>query len=142
MRERAIMHIDKAVALALEDKLYGTLTEYIRHSHGLLEERIALIDPSAVEIVKALYATYRVGWSTLSGKIRNRYTATNLTEREREVAKLTAIGFKVSAATPTLPETEYVSPKSPTEPTPYDGVPVTPGKINSQNYRSYFERKY
>ena len=41
------------------------------------------------------------------------------------------------AATPTLPETEYVSPKSPTAPTPYDGVPVTPGKISSSNYRSY-----
>ncbi|MBQ7343728.1 MAG: hypothetical protein IJW53_03065 [Clostridia bacterium] len=44
---------------------------------------------------------------------------------------------KVEAATPTLPETEYVSPKSPTEPTPYDGVPVTPGKISASNYRSY-----
>ncbi len=43
-----------------------------------------------------------------------------------------------SAATiPTLPETEYVSPTSPTVPTPYDGVPVTPGKINSSNYRTY-----
>ncbi|MBO7296334.1 MAG: hypothetical protein J6V39_03655, partial [Clostridia bacterium] len=43
-----------------------------------------------------------------------------------------------SAATiPTLPETEYVSPTTPTAPTPYDGVPVTPGKISSSNYRSY-----
>ena len=94
MKEQALAHIDKAVALALKDKLYGTLTEYVRHFHGLLEERIALVDPSAVEVIKALYATYSVGWSTLSGKIRNRYIATNLTEREREVAKLTAFGFK------------------------------------------------
>ena len=41
------------------------------------------------------------------------------------------------AATPTLPETEYVSPKSPSTPEPYDGVPVTPKQINSANYRSY-----
>lgn len=94
MRERAIAHIDRAVSLALKDKLYGTLTEYVRHFHGLLEERIALVDPDAVDVIKALYATYSVGWSTLSGKIRNRYIATNLTEREREVAKLTAFGFK------------------------------------------------
>ena len=66
----------------------------MRHFHGLLEERIALVDPDAVDVIKALYATYSVGWSTLSGKIRNRYIATNLTEREREVAKLTAFGFK------------------------------------------------
>jgi DNA-binding NarL/FixJ family response regulator len=94
MRERALLHIDKAVSLALKDKLYGTLTEYVRHFDGLLEERIALVDPTAVDVIKALYATYSVGWSTLSGKIRNRYIATNLTEREREVAKLTAFGFK------------------------------------------------
>ena len=41
------------------------------------------------------------------------------------------------AETPTLPETEYVSPKSPSAPEPYDGVPVTPKQISSSNYRSY-----
>lgn len=94
MKEQAIAHIDKAVAMALKDKLYGTLTEYVRHFHGLLEDRIALVDPSALEIIRALYASYSIGWSALSGKIRNRFIATNLTEREREVAKLTAFGFK------------------------------------------------
>ena len=94
MKEQAIAHIDKAVAMALKDKLYGTLTEYVRHFNGLLEDRIALVDPSALEIIRALYASYSIGWSALSGKIRNRFIATNLTEREREVAKLTAFGFK------------------------------------------------
>ena len=42
-----------------------------------------------------------------------------------------------AAEIPTLPATEYVSPTSPTQPVPYDGVPVTPGKINSSNYRTY-----
>ena len=42
-----------------------------------------------------------------------------------------------ASAAAILPETEYVSPKSPTAPTPYDGVPVTPGKISSSNYRFY-----
>ena len=41
------------------------------------------------------------------------------------------------AAAPTLPETEHVSPKSPSTPEPYDGVPVAPKKISSSNYRSY-----
>ena len=42
-----------------------------------------------------------------------------------------------AAEVPTLPATEYVSPTSPTQPVPYDGVPVTPGKISSSNYRTY-----
>ena len=90
---KAIKHIDRAVALALSDGLYGILTEYVRHFDGLLEERIVLQDPLAVQIVRELYRTYSVGWSRLSGAIRNRTIATNLTAREREVAKLVAFGF-------------------------------------------------
>ncbi len=93
-KDKAIAHIDKAVALALPDRLYGVLTEYIRHFAGLLEERIALVDTYALEAVKALYGVYSVGWARLSGQVRSRYIATNLTPREHEIAKLTAFGFK------------------------------------------------
>lgn len=92
-REHAIVHMDKAIALALADRLYGVLVEYVRHFDGLLEERIALVDPSAVENIKALYGVYSVGWSKLSGAVRHRNIAANLTAREREVAKLVTFGF-------------------------------------------------
>jgi LuxR family maltose regulon positive regulatory protein len=92
-REKAIKHIDKALALALPDKLYGILTEYIRHFDGLFDERIALVSTEALEVVKEMYKTYSVGWAKLSGAVRNRNLATNLTAREREVAKLAAFGF-------------------------------------------------
>ncbi len=92
-RELAIMHIDKAIALIIPDGLYGILVEYIRHFDGLLEERLALADENAVIIAKELYRTYSVGWARLSGTVRNRYVAANLTSREREVAKLVAFGF-------------------------------------------------
>ena len=92
-REHAIVHMDKAIALALADRLYGVLVEYVRHFDGLLEERIALVDPSAVENIKELYGVYSVGWSKLSGAVRNRNIAANLTVREREVAKLVTFGF-------------------------------------------------
>jgi len=59
----------------------------------LLEERLALADEGAVAKVKELYKTYSAGWSKLSGKVRNRSIAANLTAREREVAKLAAFGF-------------------------------------------------
>ncbi len=94
-RERAVAHIDRAVALALADGLYGILTEYVRHFDGLLEERIGAVDPAAVTAVTELYRTYSVGWARLSGQVRNKYIATNLTPREHEVAKLSAFGFSV-----------------------------------------------
>ena len=92
-RELAILHMDKAISLALADRLYGVLVEYVRHFDGLLEERIALVDPQAVEKVHELYGVYSIGWSKLSGAVRNRNIAANLTVREREVAKLAAFGF-------------------------------------------------
>lgn len=91
--ELAIKHIDKAISLSLPDGLFGILVEYVRHFDGLLEERLALFDETAVNIVKELYRTYSIGWSRLSGAVRNRYVAANLTSREREVAKLAAFGF-------------------------------------------------
>ena len=92
-RDLAVEHIDKAISLVVPDGLYGILVEYVRHFDGLLEERLALVDEGAVAIVKELYRTYSVGWARLSGTVRNRYIATNITAREREVAKLAAFGF-------------------------------------------------
>jgi len=92
-REQAIEHIDKAISLVIPDGLYGILVEYVRHFDGLLEERLEKVDAEAVTIVKELYRTYSFGWSKLSGAVRNRYIASNLTSREREVAKLVAFGF-------------------------------------------------
>ena len=92
-REKAVKHMDKAISYALRDGLYGVLTEYVRHFDGLLEDRIALVDKSAVDIVSELYRTYSIGWARLSGAVRNKYVAANLTAREREIAKLVAFGF-------------------------------------------------
>ena len=95
LKDRAILHIDKAISLALPDKLYGILTEYMRHFGDLLEQRIALQDKNSVEIVKGLYNIYSVGWSRLSGQVRDKIIATNLDAKEREIAKLSAFGFTV-----------------------------------------------
>ena len=92
-KDKAILHIDKAISLSLPDKLYGILTEYIRHFGDLLEQRISLQDKNAVEIIKSLYGVYSVGWSRLSGLVRDKIIATNLDAKEREIAKLSAFGF-------------------------------------------------
>ena len=91
--EQAIRHIDRAIELALPDKLYGVLAENYRVMDALLEQRMMLIDPEAAKAVKALYRAYNEGWSRLSGSVRGKTLATTLSTREREVAKLAAFGM-------------------------------------------------
>lgn len=93
---QAIRHVDRAIALALPDKLYGFLAEYGRTLDSLLEQRLVLADPAAWNEVKNLYKIYNTGWSNLSGSVRGRTIATTLSQREREVAKLAAFGMQNS----------------------------------------------
>ena len=90
---QASHHIDRAISLALPDKLYGLLAEYCRVMDSLLEQRLSAIDADAWNEVKALYRTYNEGWSRLSGAVRGRTLATTLSVKEREVAKLAAFGM-------------------------------------------------
>lgn len=93
-KEQAIYHIDRAVALALPDKLFGILAEYGRTLDSLLEQRIVRVDADAWHSVRALYNVYMAGWTKLSGSVRGKNLATTLSPKEREVAKLAAFGFK------------------------------------------------
>lgn len=92
-KDRAVAHIDKAVGLALADRMYGFLAEYVRHFGDLLTERVALRDKDAVTAIKGLYNIYSVGWARLSSQVKEKYVAANLDPREREIAKLSAFGF-------------------------------------------------
>ena len=92
----AIKHIDRAIALALPDKLYGFLAEYCRVLGSLLEQRINAVSPDAWKEVKELYKIYNVGWSHLSGSVRGKVIITTLSPREREVAKLASFGMSNS----------------------------------------------
>lgn len=91
--EQAIRHIDRVLALALPDRLYGTLAEYCRALDTLIEKRLAPIDSGAWEEVKRLYRRYNDGWSRLSGAVRGKTIITTLTPKQREVAKLAAFGM-------------------------------------------------
>lgn len=88
-------HIDKAITLALPDKLYGIFMEYIRTLDRRLLDRIEAADPDAAREIAEMYKKYIVNWSRISGIVRNRTVVANLTVREREVAKLSAFGFTV-----------------------------------------------
>ena len=94
--EQAIYHIDRAVALALPDQLFGILAEYGRTLDSLLEQRISRVDTDVWHKVRDLYNIYMAGWTKLSGSVRGKNLATTLSPKEREVAKLAAFGFKNS----------------------------------------------
>lgn len=100
--EQAIYHIDRALALALPDQLFGILAEYGRTLGSLLEQRISRIDEEIWKKVHDLYRIYFAGWTKLSGSVRGKKLATTLTPKEREVAKLAAFGFKNSQIAQTL----------------------------------------
>lgn len=91
--EDAIYHIDKAIELALPDRLYGILAEYSRVLDTLMERRLSRIDAEVCNEVKKLYKVYNEGWSRLSGAVRGKNILTTLSVKEREVAKLAAFGL-------------------------------------------------
>ena len=93
LKEDAISQLDKALSLALPDKLYGILAEYVRHFDGLLEDRLKLQDELATKEVLKLYEEYKIGWTKLSTSIKNKYLIKDLTEEEHTVAKLVAFGL-------------------------------------------------
>ena len=76
-----LRHIDRAIALALPDRLYGLLAEYCRTLDTLLENRLSAADPAAWDNVKRLYHVYNAGWSKLSGSVRGRNLITTLTKK-------------------------------------------------------------
>ena len=92
-RENAVRHLDRAIALALPDKLYGLLAEHYRTLDHLLEERLSLASEEALLSVKELQKTLGGNYAKLSNTVKRRNMAANLTTREREVAKLAVFGF-------------------------------------------------
>ena len=94
--KQAIRHIDRALALALPDKLYGILAEYCRIIGALIEQRLRPIDEKAWLEVSRLSKIYLDNWSKLGNKVTGRHVIENLSAQNREVARLAA--FKLSDA--------------------------------------------
>ena len=89
----AVHHLDIAIELILPDKLYMLLVEYRRALDFLLDEGLMLADPEALVQVKKLYRQHQQGWTLLHNQERGRTFVSELTTREREVAKLAAFGL-------------------------------------------------
>ena len=93
-RAYAVHHIDRALALAVPDGLYGIIAEQRRDLDALLDERITAVAPEILPRVKELHKIYSVGWARINNIVRNRYVCVSLTAREREIARLAAFGLK------------------------------------------------
>ncbi|MBE6596325.1 MAG: hypothetical protein E7641_01520 [Ruminococcaceae bacterium] len=91
--ENAVRHLDRAIALAIPDRLFGLLAEYWRVLDTLLESRLSAVDVEVCQAVKALSRIYNAGWSKLGSVVLGRQIATTLTQKERDVAKLAAFGM-------------------------------------------------
>lgn len=90
---RAALHIDKAIALALPDRLYGPLVEHRRQLGLFLDERLALADAEALKRVKELHKQLHTGWIKLHNAVLENNVSESLTVREREIARLAAFGL-------------------------------------------------
>ncbi len=92
--QQAGYHVDRALAIALPDRLYGLLAEYCRTIGPLIEQRLlAGGNGDTWKQVNALFRVYNEGWSKLSGSVRGRQLITSLSPTQREVAKLAAFGM-------------------------------------------------
>ena len=67
-KEQALRHLDRAISLALPDRLYGFIAEYCRTLYALIEMRMMQIDENAWREVERLYKIYNAGWSKLHSR--------------------------------------------------------------------------
>ncbi len=91
--ERATIHIDKAIALALPDDMLGILAEHRRNFDSLLDDRLKLADENAFIRFKELHTGLLEGWTQLHNSLLSRSVSNALPIREREVARLAAFGL-------------------------------------------------
>lgn len=65
----SLHHIDKAIKLAMPDKLYGILAEFCMTLSALIEQQLNQIDSSVWEEVSRLFDQYATNWSSLKKRI-------------------------------------------------------------------------
>ena len=90
---RAIPHLDKAIDLALPDRLLGLLAEHRRNLDSLLDDRLRLKDEAALEELKRLHSGLIEGWTRLHNSLLSGNVSRALTIREREIGRLAAFGL-------------------------------------------------
>ena len=91
--ENAIIHIDKAIDLALPDRLFGILAEHRRNLDNLLDDRLLLKDEKALIKLKELHKELLNGFTKLHNSLFSKNISNALTVRQREMCRLAAFGL-------------------------------------------------
>ncbi len=91
--QSAIDHLDRAIALALPDRLLGILAEHRRQLDYLLDDRLELADAGACKKYKALHKGLLESWTSLHNQLLSRNVSKALTIKEREISRLAAFGL-------------------------------------------------
>ncbi len=92
--DKAIPHIDKAIALALPDNLLGILAEHRRQLDYLLDDRLRRADHVAYKRYISLHKTLLEGWIKLHNTMLDKQVSIRLSTREREIARLVAFNLR------------------------------------------------
>lgn len=89
MREAGMHHLNTALNLAVPDKLYGVLAEFRTLLNTLMDERLEEIDADVAKSVKKIHNDRIANWIEMT----NKTVTDTLSERQREIAKLAALGL-------------------------------------------------
>lgn len=89
MNNAGLHHLDIALSLALPDKLYGILAEFRIMLSSVMDDRLEKLDPEAAKEVKRLNRMMSENWMEMN----NRPVSLELSERQKEVARLAALGL-------------------------------------------------
>lgn len=89
----ALLHIDRALQLALPDQLYLPLAENRIRLGNLLDDRLEALDKNAFAEVKRLSRSCQQGWVILHNAVHNTTLSDALTLRERQICKLAVYGL-------------------------------------------------
>lgn len=89
----AIPHLEKAIDLAVPDRLYEPLAEYRRRFGFLMDDVISDRCPKALPEVKRIAKLINDGWVILHNKVKGKNLASGLSTREWQVARLASYGL-------------------------------------------------
>ena len=91
--ENAIVHIDKAIDLALPDGLLGILAEHRRNLDNLLDDRLLLKNEKALLKLRELHKELLQGFTKLHNSLFSKNISNALSVRQREMCRLAAFGL-------------------------------------------------
>ncbi len=90
----AIPHLDRAIDLALPDKLFTPLAEYRRRFGFLMDDRLSVKSTEALANVKSVSKTLIDGWTAIHNEMLGKRVVNNLSVREWQASRLASYGLQ------------------------------------------------